>query len=582
MMSPERRLAVRYLKPFSLTLVAAAASLFGAQALAQNAAPPSAEAPADTAPRESVTEELIRLLSEHNALSKQDAEKLIGRLRAEQAPAAAPTPAVPATAGEPKNRVRVFYLPEDQKQKIRDELKQEVIETARTENWAAPNSFPSWAKRIKFDGDFRLREEFDLFDSNNDPFFINYQAINGGSPFNVAAPTPEQPLPPLLNTTEDRSLLRVRARLGISAQIADELSMNLRLATGNTTNPVSTNQTLGNDFNKLSFVVDRAYLSYKPEPGLVVMGGRMPSPFRATELMWDEDLNFDGIAASYLEADGGIEPFVNAGAFSVQNTAFDFPSTSPVKESSRDRWLLALQIGAEGVPMERLSISGALAYYQFLNMRAEPSSDCYAPTTGFSCDSDDSRPAFMQKGNTLFATRNLLLKNADDPQYQYFGLASRFRIADFSGRIDWKLRTSQHLIFDVEYAHNFGFDKSEVEGLGPVNNYAAASTAGGVGAYAGGADAWLAQLKIGRPRLAERGDWNLRGGYRRLESDAVVDAFTDSDFHLGGTNAKGFYFGGSVGFTDNAWLSAQYFSATEVSGPPLAIDVLQLDVNARF
>lgn len=565
---------------FSLTLLATAAALFGLQAQAQDAAPqPSVEAGA-AAP--SVTEELIRMLAEHNAIKKEDAEKLIDRLRVEQGGApAAPAPATAATP-EPKGRVRVYYLPESQKQKIREELKQEVMETAKAENWAAPNRFPEWVNRIKFDGDLRVREEFDLMDSSNDPFVINYQDLNSGAPYNVGLADTNQVLPPLVNTTEDRNLMRLRARLGMAAQINDDMTVNLRLATGNTVNPVSTNQTLGNNFNRLTFQLERAFITYKPVDGLSLYAGRMPSIFRTSELVWDEDLNFDGFGATYQEKSGVVRPFVSVGAYSVQNTAFDFPSTRSVKSSSRDRWLLALQVGEDTKIADDVSLSAAAAYYHFTNMRGEPSSSCFAPTAEFACDSDDSRPAFMQYGNTLFGLRNLELDNADDPQFQYFGLASRFRIASVNTRLDWTMPNQMHLLWDFEYAYNFGFDKSEIRRLGPVNNYGYTSDASAASPYEGGNKAWLTQLQVGHLDVAEYGKWQMRGGYRRLESDALVDAYTDSDFHLGGTNAKGFFLAGALGFTHNAWVSAQYFGATEVSGQSFAVDVLQFDLHARF
>ena len=100
--------------------------------------------------------------------------------------------------------------------------------------------------------------------------------------------------------------------------------------------------------------------------------------------------------------------------------------------------------------------------------------------------------------------------------------------------------------------------------------------------YKGGNEGYLALLRVGHSSTVAPWEWNVRGGYRRLESDAVVDAFTDSDFHLGGTNAKGFFLGGNLGLAKNAWMGLRYFSSSEVSGPPLNIDVLQLDVNAKF
>lgn len=62
----------------------------------------------------------------------------------------------------------------------------------------------------------------------------------------------------------------------------------------------------------------------------------------------------------------------------------------------------------------------------------------------------------------------------------------------------------------------------------------------------------------------------------------MIDAFTDPDFHLGGTNAKGWILGGDFGISRNFWLSLKWTTSNEISGPPLGIDSLFVDVNSRF
>jgi len=78
------------------------------------------------------------------------------------------------------------------------------------------------------------------------------------------------------------------------------------------------------------------------------------------------------------------------------------------------------------------------------------------------------------------------------------------------------------------------------------------------------------------------GAWRAFVGYRYVEADAVLDAFTDSDFHLGGTDAKGYFLGADYGFTPRVFGRLRYLSANEIDGAPLGIDVLQLDLNAQF
>ena len=79
-----------------------------------------------------------------------------------------------------------------------------------------------------------------------------------------------------------------------------------------------------------------------------------------------------------------------------------------------------------------------------------------------------------------------------------------------------------------------------------------------------------------------RGDWQLSVEYRYLQKDAVLDAFTDSDFALGGTNNQGYVLGAQYATSRNTWLSARYMASTEISGLPYAVNVLQLYLNAKF
>jgi hypothetical protein len=87
---------------------------------------------------------------------------------------------------------------------------------------------------------------------------------------------------------------------------------------------------------------------------------------------------------------------------------------------------------------------------------------------------------------------------------------------------------------------------------------------------------------LGNPDPHAAGDWNVSLAYKYLQPDATLDGLNDPDFHLGGTNAKGFILGGSYGISKYSWLSLRYFNAKEVFGPPLSIDVFQLEMNARF
>ncbi len=582
-------------RPFAAAPILAALMAMGAgsAAVAQDAPPatPASTAPAADSNQDAV-EDLIRLLVLRKSITQDEADVLLAKLHSARqaastaAPAtAAGTPPEPQAPAADKGRIRVMYIPESEKQKLRSEIKEEVMQQAQDENWAQPSALPAWIRRISLDGDFRFRQEFDLYDGSNDPNVINFQAINSGAPFDESGVT--TPSVPLLDTTQNRELPRFRARLNLNAAIADDLSFDMRMASGNTTNPVSTNQTLGTDFNKTTFTIDRAYLDYHPVENFSAWLGRMPSPWQSTELVWDDDLNFDGIAARYVYSlTPFVKPFVTLGAFSVENTALDFPSTSTQKVASRDKWLFGSQLGLDWKFNRNFKTRSAVAFYDFYHLEGAISSPCSAFTTSVSCDSDDSRPGFIQKGNTLMDLRQLNPNpsNPAGPYYEYYGLATPFRELDATVHVDYRFDEDNdlHVTGDIDYVRNLAYNaeaiyqRSLLAGAGPVNNY------GPDGSFQSGNQGLLVEVMLGHPKIVDRWDWNTQVGYRRLESDAVVDAFTDSDFHLGGTNAKGYWVQGNLGFTQNAWFTLRYLSATEVSGSPLAIDVLQLDVNARF
>lgn len=566
-----------------------------AQPQAPNAAPAAVAAGSEA--QDEVTRELIDILSAKGLLDAADVERLLAKLRDQAGKrVAARTPAAPVASPEaiaaaapggaeaPKpGTVRVVYLPEAEKQRIRAEIRDEVMATARSENWAQPDALPEWTRRFTLGGDFRVREELVYFDRQN-ALFVDFNAINAGQAYDVSnnAINP----PPLRNTTVDRSQPRLRARLNIEAKVDEQLDAVFRIASGNVRNPVSTNVTLGNSFSNFALFIDRAYFDWRPLPGLDVQAGRLPNPWLATSMLWDEDLNFDGGVVHYTQDAGALTPFLTVGAFSVQNTDFDFPSLRGDKIKSRDKYLYGAQLGSRFQLGERSNAQVAVAYYYFDKLNGERSAGCLALVPEDPCSSDLSRAGFGQGGNTQFAIRDLLVdaSDPDGPQFQYFGLAAPFRELAWTGRLDLDIGGGLRTVLTGEYVWNLGYRESRVAALEPANNYSesAPGTPNVLGPYSGGNRGYALTLLTGYPVIRARGQWNIEGGYRHVESDAVVDAFTDSDFHLGGTNARGYTLFARYGIGRDVWLTGRWLSATEISGAPFAVDVLQLDLQARF
>jgi hypothetical protein len=570
-------------------------------------APPAAAAPSPNA-----MVNLINLLVKQGALTQAQGEALIKQANDEAAAArtaqAAASASGAATAAKPADgQMRVTYVPEIVKKQLRDEIKQEVVAQAKQENWATPNTFPEWISRIKLYGDVRMRYEGDFFPGGNaNGAFFNYNAINAGPPVNIAT-TDNPNFPTNLNTDKNRNRFRLRARLGAEADLGDDFSAGVRIATGETNSPISENQTLGaannaqgGNFSNYAIWLDRGFIKYEPwhdeHKDLAVKIGRFDNPFFSTNLIWNDEIAFDGIALQARTRVAKNENlFFTAGAFPIFNTDFNFGSNRVPKFNSQDKWLLGAQGGFNWKINKDFGLKFGAAYYYFQNIEGKLSSPCTVNSAADICDTDDTRFSFAQKGNTVFPIRDIVPVpgSPSDPgaltganldgtinQFQYFGLATPFHELALTSRLDFSRFDPTHIWFDTEFVKNLAFNKSAISNI--AFNNTDDSNPNVIGPFAGGDTGYFVNLSLGNATLEKLWDWNVSVGYKHVQSDAVVDAFTDSDFGLGGTNLKGYIIGGKLALAPNIWTRLRWMSADSIAGPPFSVDVVQLDLNAKF
>jgi hypothetical protein len=598
----------------STALASAAASMPDPAAESASTARPAAS--------QSLTVNLINRLVERGILAKDDAAELMLQAEADTAEARArdgaaqrdairfavtealssaqagsftPDPAL-LPPREDEDTVRVTYIPESVKAELREQIKHDVMAKARDERWAAPRLMPEWALRIKLFGDVRVRYDGTFFPKGNDNTgaFPNFNAINTGAPFDIAGTN----FSPQLNVDQDRHRVRLRVRLGFEADLGNGFSAGLRIATGETNTPTSTNQSLGlanqgqgGNFSKYAIWLDRGFLKYDLRPNasssVSLTVGRFDNPFfRTSEIIWDDDLGFDGVAVQgQYEVAKGFTSYFAAGAFPVFNTDFNFSSNQPEKFKSSDKWLYGGQLGANWNIRKDLSFTFGAAYYHFDNAEGQLS-DPYIPLSADDAgNTDNTRPSFAQKGNTYRPLRRIIpspLNNfGTSNQFQYFGLAAPFHELHLAGKLDYNRWEPFQLSLYGEWAKNLAFDADRVNEFA-VNNRGPSSFSGNLGSFAGGDEAWLIGFRAGSAALQKRGDWQVGVNYRYVESDAVVDAFTDSDFGLGGTNLEGFTLSGALALSPNISVTLRWMTSDQVAGPPLRNDVILLDFNAKF
>jgi len=148
----------------------------------------------------------------------------------------------------------------------------------------------AWAGKIKIKGDLRLRQENNKGTSTKDG-------------------------------NKDRQ--RIRARIGVYADVADNVQVGVRLATGGST--TSANSTLEDDFDMKSIYLDLAYINWQPLNGLEVIGGKFKQPWEKVTgaMVWDGDVNPEGLALRYTTPFAGAKLIATAGHLVMSESSND-------------------------------------------------------------------------------------------------------------------------------------------------------------------------------------------------------------------------------------------------------------------
>ncbi len=384
-------------------------------------------------------------------------------------------------------------------------IRKEVSETKETRNkQLAKEIVPDSARNWKWKGDLRLRDE----------------VLN------------------VLGTGNDRHRQRIRFRYGVEGKASDQVQVNFRIATGSTTDPISTNQSLNTSFNKKTIVLDLANLVYAPEvPGLTktqLVGGIMENPLWTVDpMVWDADLSWDGAAMKLSKDIGSMgSVFANGGAFSL------------VTDKTEAALLWVLQGGAAVTPfssseeefLKNLKLTGALAYHDYVNVTIPGK-------TG-------TTPANVISSNTSTAKDF----NQVNPSLELASQVAGYPVSLFG---DW--------------VHNAGGSRNINEGFA-------------IGLKAGKAKNPFLTFSDG---LNFKDGWEAGYFFERLEPDAAYDEFVDSDFAGGGTNRRGNVAWVTLATLKNSTLGCKYFFGSSaikdsVSVPKFRHDRIQFDWVTKF
>lgn len=180
-----------------------------------------------------------------------------------------------------------------------------------------------WYERIQFGGDFRSRYEGFYQDDR-----------------------------------DTRHRTRFRLRIRIDTEINDDTRLQIRIASGDPGTPVSTNQTHTDFFLPKPIAIDRANIRYNPGGSALTLAmGKFGSPMTRTQMVWDDDLNFEG---GYEQVAWDLNDTVDVTLLALQTA---------VNEVSRDQDAYMLGgYGEVGFRLGRHRLQVSVADYGFGNV----------------------------------------------------------------------------------------------------------------------------------------------------------------------------------------------------------------------
>lgn len=155
---------------------------------------------------------------------------------------------------------------------------------------------------------------------------------------------------------------RYRARIAVKGKVNETVTANVRLASTDNANPISTNSTFTDNATKKAIYVDIASIDWKMcEKGQVVLGKQENAlrPIKRSQLLYDDDYTPEGL---YIGTDSMI--FTKIGAFSIQDRSQQTDGTS-----EPDSWLLAGMAGVKTDLGSNSSIMAGLGYHDFTSLK---------------------------------------------------------------------------------------------------------------------------------------------------------------------------------------------------------------------
>jgi hypothetical protein len=346
-----------------------------------------------------------------------------------------------------------------------------------------------------------------------------------------------------------RNRLRVRARLAIDGAISKNFDWGVRLATNSFTDPISTNQTLADFFERKAFSLDRAFIRYDSKTedvGVQLIAGKFEPTFRRTQMVWDDDVNVEGASeALYFKTDSSLKQ--------VKLLAFQLPFDEV--SGGKDGVLFGGQAQTDWQFSPSVSANVNVSLYDWVRADRVLLALGASP---FQVNGGISNGAGVSGGqNGALGTTNRIIRNALGTPV---GFVSNFNLFDILGNLTWQASSRFPVTFTFDYVRNMS---SRAEGE---------------------EDGYWAGVQIGQTR--EKGDYLFGYTFTRIEQDAVLVPFNFSDILASNSRAHiptfGYQIANAVTFQWTGLFSQRVNRVVLQSPSNRWLNRMQFDVMYKF
>ncbi len=325
-----------------------------------------------------------------------------------------------------------------------------------------------------------------------------------------------------------RSRERFRLRLNADFKLGSNFFGGVQLQTGQAAD--SANQTFSGGFANYNIYISRAFLGWKPVEGVILIGGKQENPFYTTDLVWDADINPEGIVekVEFHELFSAKKPWelsLVAGQFFFYDHNED--------GSDNDVWLFAGQL---------------VGSYRFANGVRVTVAPGYMTYTG--------GQLYGMQNETPFNNTDTVVEGAS----RYLSIITApgdisFRIAGVKTRVLWDFAYNTDGNRRGTKLYGLTADLRKVrDGKGKTVGYT------GAGSHSSRDNiAWLAGVQVGENK--KKGDASLFFNYRQTGLTSVDPNLNDSDFAFGQLNTQGFKVGAAYNLTDFCVIGLTYYDA---------------------